>query len=256
MLTGWKNIDENCLNLMLEFHKKLDFIEFYHSKIYCINDGFFYKVINNGLYIIKTSCISGNYSLMLYSYPLNNDDAINSLNDCGVTIRNSKTQGEPNGYGCEYLYDTTKYLNCEGSEYRKHRNIIKRYKTTFINGNSNDVADVVQNWSDNKKEKHQIKLYKTILKHLKLVNITTTYYKEKPIGISITEKINDKFGIICQRLINPIQEAYETKEPNFLLHYNDCLQNKDNDTEYRGGCEHKEYEIIENKIKPDLSRHI
>jgi len=225
MFTQFKPIDSYCINYLIQHQNSLDYIEFFNSKVQCINDGMYYSIIDNGCYIVKPSAIMGKYSLILYSYPINaSQNIINELFNNGVGIRSCKITGTKDQFGQEYIYNTNDFINLDGSKFRKHRNIINNTKTNIVNGINNDVATIVENWSNNKGEKHQIKLYKTILKHLELVNITTTYYNNIPIGFSVIEKINDKYGIILQRLINPIKESIETKEPNFLLHYNDCIQ--------------------------------
>lgn len=257
MLNIFKPIDTYCINWLVEAHKNIDYIEFFNSKIQCINDGMYYSIIDGGCYIIKPSAIMGNYSLILYSYPINpNKNIINELFNNGVGLRSCKITGTNDPFGKEYIYNTDKFIKLEGSIFRKHRNIINNIETEIILGNSNDVADIVDNWSNKKGEKHQIKLYRTILKHLNSVHITTTYHNKIPIGFSIIEKINDKYGVILQRLINPIEKAYETKEPNYLLHYNDCVQFP-NMLLNMGGCGGiKNMEIAKEKLMPEYKQTI
>ncbi len=251
MLTQFKPIDSYCINYLIQHHNSLDYVEFFNSKIQCINDGMYYSIIDNGCYIVKPSAIMGKYSLILYSYPINADKyIINELYINGISIRSCKIKGVKDPFGEEYIYDTNDFIKLDGSDFRKHRNIINNTKVKVVNGINNDIATIVENWSNNKGEKHQIKLYKTILKHLDLVNITTTYYNNVPIGFSVIETLNKKYGIILQRLINPIKEAFETKEPNFILHYNDCIQFPDMLLNM-GGCGGlKNMEVAKRKLKP------
>jgi hypothetical protein len=257
MLTLFKPIDSNCISYLNNNCNLLDYIEFFNSKVQCINDGMYYAIINGGCYIIKPSAIMGNYSLILYSYPIKCDDSIvKELFNKGVGLRSCKIEGTKDNFGVEYIYNTSNFIELKGSDYRRHRNIINNIKTKFTIGNNNDVADIVQNWSENKKAKHQLKLYRTILKNLNLVHITTTYYNNYPIGFSVIEKINEKYGIILQRLINPIIQAYETKEPNYLLHYNDCIQFP-NMLLNMGGCVGiKNMEIAKQKLIPEYKQII
>lgn len=257
MLTQFKPIDSYCINWLIQEHNQLDYIEFFNSKVQCINDGMYYYIIDNGCYIVKPSAIMGNYSLILYSYPINaSENIMEELLKNGISFRSSKINGIKDPFGEEYIYNTNDFISLYGSSYRKHRNIINNTKTNIVNGINNDVATIVENWSNNKREKHQIKLYKSILKHLKLVNITTTYYNNIPIGFSVIEKINDKYGIILQRLINPIKESIETKEPNFLLHYNDCIQFP-NMLLNMGGCVGlKNMETAKQKLNPCYKQKI
>lgn len=257
MLTLFKQIDSKCINFLINNSYLLDYIEFFNSKVQCINDGMYYAIINGGCYIIKPSAIMGKYSLILYSYPIKGEDTIiNELLKIGIGLRSCKFKGTKDPFGMEYIYNTSEFIELKGSDYRKHRNIINNIPTSFTVGNNNDVADIVQNWSKNKKETHQLRLYKTILKNLDLVHITTTYYNNIPIGFSVIEKINEKYGIILQRLINPIKYTYETKEPNFLLHYNDCIQFP-NMSLNMGGCVGiKNMEIAKQKLNPRYKQTI
>jgi hypothetical protein len=257
MLTQFKPIDNICLEFLTKHHNSLDYIEFFNGKIQCINDGMYYAIINGGCYIIKPSAIMGKYSLILYSYPINADkNIINELFSNGVGLRSCKIKGTKDPFGQEYIYNTNSFIKLEGSQFRRHRNIIKNIKTDVVIGNNNDIADIVENWSNNKGEKHQIKLYRTILKQLNKVIITTSYFKNVPIGFSVIEKINDKYGVIVQRLINPIEQAFETKEPNYLLHYNDCIQ-MPNMLLNMGGCGGlKNMEIAKQKLIPEYKQTI
>jgi hypothetical protein len=128
MLTQFKPIDSDCIYYLTQHHNSLDYIEFFNSKIQCINDGMYYSIIDNGCYIVKPSAIMGKYSLILYSYPINaSSKIINELFNNGVGIRSCKIRGVKDPFGQEYIYDTNKYVSMTGSRYRKHRNIINNF---------------------------------------------------------------------------------------------------------------------------------
>jgi len=247
----FKKLDSLFIETAKQYHKNIDYVDFFNSKVQCLNEQMYYSIHAGGLYICKVSNIMGQYSIILYTYPVGNDSNIQLLKSKGISIRSSLIAGQKDSFGQEYLYNADKFVQMQGPEFRYHRNILKRFKTTFEEGNSEHVADIVENWTKIRGEKHQLKLYKTVLNNLNLLHITTTFYNGTPIGFSIVEKINDKFGIILQRLINPTGAAYETKEPNFLLHFNDCIQHK-NMVLNMGSCVGiKNMQVSKDKLIPE-----
>ena len=252
-LNGWNKVDESCY----AFNNYLEDIEFYHSITQCINDGMYFKNIGGVVCITKASSIMGGFSLINCCHPLGEIDYKCFLAN-GITVRNSKvTKGEKDLYGCEYIYDTTQYINMVGGGYERHRRVLRNAKgVTYVNGVNNDIADIVEKWSANKKESHQIKLLKTILKNQKHLKITTTYKGDVAIGFSVIEMVNKDNGIILQRLINPVKESYDLVEPNFILHYNDCLQFPDKFLNMGSSVGIKKMEVAKLKLKPCKKQYI
>ena len=252
-LNGWNRVNESCY----AFNNYLKDVEFYHSITQCINDGMYFKNIGGVVCIVKPSSIMGNFSLINYCHPLGEIDYTCFIEN-GISIRNSKIEkGEKDAYGCEYIYDTTQYINMVGGGYERHRRVVRNAKgVTYVKGVNNDIADIVEKWSANKKESHQMKLLKTILKNQKHLNITTTYSNGIAIGFSVIEVLNKANGIILQRLINPIKESYDLVEPNYILHYNDCLQFPDTFLNMGSCVGIKTMEVAKLKLKPCKKQYI
>jgi len=222
MLKGWKNIDSYVIEILQNKYikKSAKEFQFHHSIIQCINDKMLYKIVNNVVFVAKKSAIMGNYSMILYNKPFDYIGDYSEFLEAGISIRNNYIEGKKDHFGVEYVYDCDSNLRMEGSQYRRHRNAIKRYSPTYEMGNNEQVSKIVYKWSENNKSVHQIKLYKTICHNLNLVDVTRIYVNKCMIGFSVVEHLNDGYGIIVQRLINP--EIKGITEPNILIHYIDC----------------------------------
>ncbi len=248
MLKGWKKIDSYCIELLRENYKDAEGLHFHHSIVQCINDRMLYKVINNVVFIVKKSAIMGNYSMIIYNTPIGyNGDYLEFIKN-GIGVRNNFIKGIKDPFGVEYVYNCNDTISMIGSKYSRFRNTIKRYKPTYENGNIIDIADIVEKWSEINKSKHQIKLYKTICNNIDKVNITVSYVKTQIVGFSVVEKLNNNYGIILQRLINPLVNGII--EPNLILHYNDCIQYENYNLNMGGCVGIRNVEFAKKKLKP------
>jgi hypothetical protein len=97
---------------------------------------------------------------------------------------------------------------------------VRRYSPTFEPGASVEVAKIVKSWSAN----------------------------NQLVGFSIVEPLNSKNGVILQRLINP--NVVGITEPNLILHYNDCLQNRGRELNMGACVGIKSMEFAKRKLNP------
>jgi hypothetical protein len=205
-------------------------------------------VIDGVVFVAKKSGIMGNYSMILYNTPIGYKGDYSEFIKNGIGVRNNIVTGIKDSFGVEYVYDCNKTINMKGAEFSRFRNTINRYNISYQSGNSCEIATVVEDWSKINKSKHQIKLYKTILKNINKLTITRTYVESQLIGFSVIEKLNSEYAIILQRLINP--NIIDISEPNIIIHYNDCVQNK-NKLLNMGGCLGiKNMEFAKKKLRP------
>ena len=228
ILSDWRQVTDADLPLIRSYHDKIDYCEFMNSKLMMLYYKMYFKIIDGGLFLLKIGSIHGNFYGIIYTEPIgcaSTMSTIMELNNIGVSLRSYTNGDVKDAYGQEYVYDVDDFLKASGGQYAYHRNIIKRFPTTYINGINNDIAAIVENWGRLRGEKHQERLLKTVLKNSSLSTITTTYYGKEPVGFSVVEKINDRYGVIVQRILNyESRSLHLLKEPNFLLHQNDCLQ--------------------------------
>ena len=68
--------------------------------------------------------------------------------------------------------------------------------------------------------------------------------------------VNKDFGVILQRLINPVKESYDLVEPNYILHYNDCLQFPDKFLNMGSSVGIKKMEVAKLKLRPCKKQYI
>jgi hypothetical protein len=225
-LKNWNKITRKNISIISLVNKEISTVEYFNSVIYQIYSKMVFKIIRNELVICKPSSIMGNYSIIKYCNMNNTDTTDHYLLSNGVTIRGHNINGKKDKFGDEYVYNTNECIEKKGTKFNRFRNILNRYKNTYSKlGYTNEIDDIVNKWSIKNKSKHQIKLLKVIKEYLDLVTITRVYNNNNNIiGFSIIENINNKNGVIIQRLINP--DIIETIiEPNILIHYHDCINN-------------------------------
>lgn len=253
---GFKKIDSECYWL----HNKSNRVEYYNSITECIQNGIFYKIIDDFVFLIKPVNVMNNYSLILYATPYcihgkrEYDMNANAdfFTDNKVTIRNSTISTGKKDFGCEYLYDCKDFIEMKGGNYHVHRKILNRLipDISIVNDLTVEASDIVERWTANKGVKHQLRFFKTIIKNRNNLKLSTVFYKELPVGISVVEDINEKFSCGIFTLINPIQEVYDLREPNFIMHYAECLQNIDRHLNFGSGAGVKGIDIAKKKLKP------
>jgi len=274
VLQDFIRVDNSCYESFKPYYNRIKNIEFYYSITQMINDRFYYKIIDGVLVFIKASSIMGNYSLIAYTCPLAKENhtrehVLCKLNKVGVGIKLSllsyqnlnlceKYTKDP--YGFEYIYNAEDYLTMDGGKYKRHRNVIRTFggdRNFHIKTNMYyDVETVVSNWCTKNKSKHQQKLFNTILKNKKHININCLYYKGVIFGFSAVETLNNKSGVILQRLINPIENTTSVKELNYILHYMDCCTYLGRFLNMGSCCGIKNMSIAKDKLRPILQNEM
>lgn len=255
IISNWRKVTNE--SDFTTFYNNIDIAEYFNSVVYAQHSGFYYKIEDDILYFIKPVFNFNRYTLTLYTKPIcknNNDINLDIFIDNGVSVRGDINIGTRDAFGKECVYDCDEFVKMSGSSFRKHRNRLKDYITnnndyTTIYGDNDDVVNIIDKWGILKGNKSQKKLYKHILANLDKCVITTTYHKGIPLGFSVVEKINDKNGIIIQRLLNYDYDG--VIEPNLILHYNDCINNKGKLLNI-GASRNKGIKISKEKLRPKL----
>jgi hypothetical protein len=78
--------------------------------------------------------------------------------------------------------------------------------------------------------------------------VQTTFYGDSVVGFSVVERLNDSYGVIVQRLINP--DLSGIIEPNILLHYQDCLVHEGLELNIGGDVGLKGMRLAKRKLNP------
>ena len=249
MLTKWKKITTQDIDLIKTKNKELKTVEYFNSIIYQIYNRMLYKIINNNLVICKPISIMGKYNIIQYCNLNISNDINKQLIESGITLRGHHIKGVKDKFGDEYIYDTNIAIKKQGKRFSRFRNILRRYTCKVYSGFHKDIEMVVFNWSKENDSTHQIKLLNIIKQHLDLVNITRVYFNGEIIGFSIVEIINKRNGVIIQRLINPNIKT-TIIEPNILIHFHDCVNNP-NMMLNIGASRNKNIKLAKNKLRPD-----
>lgn len=235
-------------SFLLERYEAFDNFHFHHSIVQGFNDGFYYKVIDGVVFVVKKTSMMGTMSLILYNTPLGYEGDYTEFLSRGFSVRNSLISGTPDPYGVEYVYDCDLAVSMEGPDWRRHRNVIRRYEPTYSLGYTFELDSVVDLWSAHNKSTHQKKLLKTVKSLQRRVTITRSYVGVQLVGFSVVELFNSRQGVILQRLINP--EVTGISEPNVILHYNDCLQHAGAELNMGASMNISNMEFAKKKLNP------
>lgn len=255
LLYGWSKI--NKYDSFNEYYQKIEVAQYFQSLIYAQYFGLYYKIIDNVLYFAKPNFNFNVYSITIYTNPisLNKHNCLKEefLNK-GISFRGVYDESDVDKFGEEYVYDCNEFINMNGSKYIKQRNRIKNFLNNkkdynIVYGHNDDIIKTIDNWSKLKGNNTQKKLFEYILLNKGKCTITTTYFKGVCLGFSVVENINDKNGIIIQRLIN--YEAKYNGEINLILHYNDCIINKGKLLNI-GSSRNKQIKISKQKLNPKI----
>jgi len=253
-LLGWNKITNKCN--FDDFFKSQELVEYSSSLIFGEFSNFYYKKINNCLFVAKPIFNFNNYLITICYKPIsllqNEPIPYDKILSMGISIKGNLDFGKKNKFGEEYIYDCADFLEMKGSRYTPHRNRIKFFLDNQSDfeirlGANDDILKIIESWEKIKKSKTQLRLYKIALNNLDRCTIVTTYYKGSPLGFSIVENINDRNGIIVQRLIN--YESNYKGEVNFILHYNDCVIHKGKKLNI-GGSRNEKIKIAKQKLRP------
>jgi hypothetical protein len=248
-----------------------------------IDSKIYYKFIDEVLVFIRPASIMGNFSLIIYTTPIFNTgneepdnkrikSVIEEFLALGIKIkmpyRNYKRihlteyNISEDPFGDEFIYDTEVFLKMEGGLFKRHRSEIRRFENNelfYISKGVNDYREICENWSSSNNSKHQKKLFKTIFSNSLIgseLSFESLYYDKNPFGFSITESFNETAGVILQRLINPVENTSDIIELNYILHYMDCLRNR-NKLLNMGSCVGiKNMEIAKEKLRPVMKQRM
>lgn len=251
---GWNKIDNNTD--FSNYYRKIERVDYFNSLIYAQYSNLYYKIVGGWLFIAKPIFNFNNYLFTISTKPisLNENDKLDYSDflSIGVSIKGEIQTGKKDAFGKQYIYDCDDFLSLKGSRYTKHRNRMKFFFNNLsdfnvVYGHNEDIFNIIDSWECLKKSKTQKKLYKIALNNLDKCTITTTYYKGVPLGFSIVETINDRNGIIIQRLIN--YDCNFDGEANFILQYNDCLIHKGKRLNI-GGSRNDGIDVAKEKLKP------
>ena len=257
ILMGWTKITNG--HTFKEYYSNIDVAEYFNSLIYAQHSKIYFKIIDGILFFAKPVFNFNTYTITIYTNPISlktNDVVEESLLrdfvDNGFAIRGNYEGGVQDKFGGEFIYDCDEFVAMEGSRYSNLRHRMKPYfknhKDYNISyGDNQDIAAIIDYWCNLKNNYSQKRLYETILKNQEKCLIATTYLREKPIGFSVFESINHKNSIAIQRLIN--YESLQVGEPNFILHYHDCLLNKGKLLN-TGGSRTSEIKVAKEKLRP------
>lgn len=284
VIQGFRIVDKSCYKQFSELYRGLRTSEFCYSITHMLDSKIYYKFVDDVLVFIRPANIMGNIALIMYSTPVYNTGNEESDNirikavieeflALGVKVkmpyRNYKKIHLTDYsiiddiFGEEFIYDTEVFLKMDGGLFKRHRSEIRRFENNGlfnVSPGAYDYQKICENWSlSDNNSKHQKRLYKTISTN-NLVNTILSfealYYDKKPFGFSITETINETSGIIIQRLINPVENTSDVTELNYILHYMDCLRNR-NKIMNIGGCGGiKNMEIAKEKLRPVMKQRM
>ena len=250
LLDDWTPITEHNSQILVDLNKTITDVEYFNSVVTQQNKNMMFKIIDSDIVVISVKFMMGRYTAVQYSNTEISDSTYNLLSESGITLRGRNINGVRDQFGREYTYSTNDYLKMHGKRYKKIRSFLNNLKEeiTYKTGYNPEMDFLVKSWSKQNKSTHQIKLLETIKKNQELVTIVTSYYGDKIIGFSVTERINENNVIAIQRIINP-QIKDIVKEPNFILHYFDCLLNP-NTTINLGASRNHEIDIAKRKLIP------
>jgi len=257
---GWKKITSK--DNFKQFYILIHIAEYFNSIVYAQYFNMYYKIVDNVLFFVKPSFNFNTYSIISYTTPILLDNTISindgKLLDNGISLRGAYDIGQIDKFGREYIYDCDEFVAMRGSDYLKHRNRLKSYLSNqneydIVYGFNEDIPLIIDNWSKLKSNNTQKKLWGYIVENKNICTITTTYYRGVAIGFSVVENINDRNGIIIQRLINYANNY--SGEANFILHYNDCVYNKGKILNI-GASRTNEIKISKEKLKPKIFLNI
>jgi hypothetical protein len=260
ILLGWTKITN--VNTFKEYYANIDVAEYFNSLIYAQHSKIYFKIIDNILFFAKPVFNFNTYTITIYTNPISLDknheleeSLLKDFASNGFSLRGSCYDGAlQDKFGSEFIYYCDDFVAMLGSNYSNIRHRLKPYfnnikEYTISYGDNEDIHKMIDFWCNLKKSSSQKLLYNTILKNQDKCLIATTYHNEKPIGFSVCESINHKNSIAIQRIIN--YESLHENEPNFILHYHDCLLNKGKLLN-TGGSRTSEIKVAKEKLRPIL----
>jgi len=224
MYDNWIPITNTNNHIISNHNKTVDNPEYFNSVLYQQFHGMLYKYVHGELVVVKVNAIMGKFNTVQYGNTMLSDGVRTLLNESGITLRGHDIVGKIDQFGREYEYSTDDFIQMKGRTYKRIRSYINNTEFTIVNGYNSDMDFITKAWSTEHNSKHQLRMLDIIKHNLDIVKISTVYSEGMMVGFSVTEPINDNYSVAIQRLINPNVKGI-VKEPNFLLHYTDCINN-------------------------------